>query len=1075
MWAFVVNKNKDHRLAREGNWLSPVRGRGRAQYQIPEKLNELMSENEALINEPINGEQPISTNVVENTPTEPQITEKTTTDRSQLTKKQLPTSQNDTDVEKTETYYQLTTALAFAQALSITQPDELVGGGTNSVEPLLQDVVSARNELRVRNTTQWVRYDPYSVFQRWFDRVQGQELPICSYANQRWLDGVTLTNPVLPQIRITSAWMQSVQNTLLTDPSAAKSTVISSTSANPGFAAYIVENTAGRVTLDETIWFFRMLALLGCIEDVTTFSSMALWKEFATCTVRPTANDEDFSRMLHFQVPAERIPNIPIYYANSNQFASFTRNQVAEADVRGGINVNELGSDIAVIPIRTQDRGEFLIHLIAASLSSGLWNTYLGNFYFGRRISDVGANNVYNCTQFFETKASKVIIPGPAKAVVLVVWDDAGPADWTNAREFGFGANIPCLISPVQGGGADVNFVPLFYRYYGLSTENAQRVEQSTRISQTWLEAYRYLQQNFSYGNAERRAIAAAAEMFFDTPLDPQPVRNNELGQDLHNGGEVLAQAAGSISGVQARRRKARMAEIAEVQEEVVDAVPEEPALHAVPRWTSIWNAGGDQALGNFQVPYFGAAVCTDDLGVLENYGGGVRRIGFAEGAQWQDIYADQQLMRVSPNYYLRGLKAGVFAATPLDPVYGWPHGAPGPGLRDVMLVDVSNVDGQRRFRIPRSNWLGRIACAMGAVDLEGSTLNWNDTVTAFDYVRNVAHLLGVAFSTVIAASGVSVPVWLGLIEPNQRFQTREYPGEKYDNLRGACFGKAVLSQAQLGASAGVISIKQFPGYLRRDGNLTRYLALPLPWDEICYTMNKFCGDGPDSLVKSFVHTLAWKHFNYGPNLYTSWTTKDVTVNTLDYCLATFTLDLQADNCVINCVQMANYGVVVEHVPMALEYIGYLWMAENNASNVVNLPIRTKCWTVPLLEVDNVNMAKYVGLVSPMRLGADGRVGLSVTWPDPNWWNWLSRRAVSVGERILRGDFLGALGTALGFLVRDVVTHIRTGRPAWETPDVVETVHQDRGGTTEESSPAQDSVTRRPTGGGDVGVAVREG
>lgn len=942
---------------------------------------------------------------------------------------------NERRVELTRNFAQLTTSLAFAQLLGITQPDELTGSGIVATPPLQQDSISGMRHTQAPRHTHWIRFDPYTVTQRWLTTRNGANTAR-TVAAYRCYDRVTLSTPVLPAMKVSPNWMASVQVSLQQDPEAAKSTVVSATSASPGFAAYIVENVNGRLVLDEMIWFFRMLCLLQCLEDVVTNESYALMREFALANTGVLTNGPAYPTMLRVRVPANQLPDVPVYYANSNQFASFTRNQAQF--VRRNISVTDLGTGVAVVPITSQDSGRFLIHLAASSLGSFLWNTWLGNFVLGNTVSPRAGGTVLDVVQFYESKGAKLVVPGPTRAIIFVVWDDAGPAAWTTPRTFGLGVQIPCLLAPVQGGGPDVNFATIFYPFYGIPAGDGQDPGgQAADIGSTWSEAYRYLQRNFSYGNAERRAIAAAAELFHDALLPFSPSTDTPpLPVQLH-GAAVMPPVQPPVQGRAGSvylRRAARQIQPAQGMYPAPGAAP--AADHTWDIWDDTWGGRpcysapgvrGDNA-ANQTGFYAGLPQCLVAQGgyivdpLNENYMG-----------DWDnEPYWEQVLLRVSPNGYLRAMQMGTQALTPLNTFVGW-HGIPPPDQRDVLVTCDTCVSGLPRMRIPPSNWLSRIACAMGAVTVEGSTLNWNDPAATNYYIRLVAHVLGSAYTSIIATSGLSVPCWLGITQPNQRFQTVEYPGQKYDAFRATTFGRAVPNQAQLAGSAAVSMLRHYTRYYRYDGLLRRSISLWQGWEEVAVVLNKFCSDHGKSLVPLNVHSLSWKNFMYSGNIHSGWATKEVVIEALDMCLATNSLRVTNQPPSITCTNMADTQVTNERLSLVLDIQCSNFIVENNP--LYHTDPRTLMWCIPQVEIDNGNVPIYAAINNPVMLEGDGAVGLDVTWPDPVFWNWLAERAIAIGTKLVSGNWLGALLDTVQYAVRDIAKHITTGRWAWETPE----------------------------------------
>lgn len=917
---------------------------------------------------------------------------------------------------------------AMRSTLGWQQPDNLIATLNEPDYPYLEDTAYHPGHQAPTNYTAWLRYDDFCPYTRCFHLDAGPVQNSKVRGTYHYYDSCELANYSGPKLTIPDGWIKELSNDIIQDPNNIRSTIINPVAISKSFVQYMVQNIRNEAVPDETSWFFRHLALLWAIPGIQITSTPSFTRpwEWTSSTIeageqvnirydlRPVYGPEDN------QFPPASY-DIPVYYVTSAQLSVFTRNQVHG---RGGFTVDDLGTNVAVVPLNNGDIGKFLIYLIAAALDSRTWQIYNGNV----GIIHSAVDTPCSVLSIGYSKASKVHIPGPASAVLLVLPTEAGSSEPTPPRDFGCfgGREVPCLLD-LDDQVQDISFWNEFHNFMGHTTQIGAPAGADAAVETAWLESYHWLQDHMATPGAESRAQAMAAEMFFETRLVPQPMRRPANINEYEGRPPIINRIHNRAGGRAAIRAAMRRGGVVDI----VDAP--EPHAGVVFSWSfedGVRAAAGQcLRISNAHLPTLAVQhALRDYVTDVDPYDDHQLRPGLSDGLAYD-------VLRCSPGGFLRGSKqrAGISGVERVGLPPEWNQYQMNPA--DFAVPDVM-VHSLRRMKVPRSNWLTRIATFFRVIPNMGRVMNWNSAAAPVEYLRSLACVMGAYLSATLVSVGLSWSVWLGLQNCVIRDGSEGPNAAIYDFFRSITFGDSVPGQLSLMGGAVARDIQQFPWYLVPDGDLNKYTTIPAVYREVCVLVDKFL----DRTVCPFgASDYSWRYINWMNTRVGGWTSDRVTARYLTATLMlshlqigeylpTYRHSLPGNNVLVEQVPgfMPDYAMNVKSVEIFDGAVGDL---ANYATN----PLCAYMFVHPILENDASNTPDMLQLRNPVIRPGEQHFTSTVVVPDPQWWDWLKERAVGVGKELLKGNWIGAIANGIRYMVQDIRTHIRTRRPAWES------------------------------------------
>lgn len=909
----------------------------------------------------------------------------------------------------------LENALTLINVMSRDQPRELVGGVGDLEEPELQDVTYIPNFAGPRNRTAWLRAEVYSVVDRFRDQL-GQLAIGPSFCDQHLVDSCNLVMPESSGVEVSAAWIQLSQLNLLEQPQGARSSIINPVIRSPMIAAWLAQQT--RVNATEVAWFLRMIAMSWNVVTAVTEQSLALVDAFLGRRDMPVL---DLLESVRFTIPAERLRQIPAVYCTSSQFVDFMTNRRAN---QWNWRPEDIGGHIAVVPLLSTDSGAYLIQLGMAACDTVVWNTWAG--VYATRHTQVGppARHTY---QVFYPKATKTRIPGPLGGVLYVFVEetselgvDLGPRDL-----FQLGA-AATRVQNIQSPNQTCNLAGIYLRRLGHGFVGGPAIQLPVgTLEDEWLAAFHWLQDHMNAGGAERKAYAMAAELFVEFQLSPQ-----------RTDAAPVAPAALEVARPGRTRGRAEWRNRLRVGMHALN--PPVPAADIMPMVAGEfdravgWTAQKKTDRHAYTLVDYPVGAGYDQHQVIPD-GVAHKWVPYNELRDGNvDSYERQVLMRASPNGQLRGGESPSHVTNEYEPNLVEVEGVQIP----IAIPDIDQWAGLPRFNVPTSDWCSRLMQCIGAYEPVGRAMNWTDAAAMHCYIRMVGFVTAAAVSSVIVAAGLTWTRWAGVLQPVPRHDYSRPDSVQYDALRSAGFGKMVPTQEQLVNGVGVRLLQQYPQYLRADGRLDRYDACHFLRDDAGFVLNKWCSANGVELSSWSVETMSWvQQQRYGMN-YGGHASTSVVPNYMEFNLAAMSTDFSIVWPRWRVTHPTEPDVTDEWTTGCFEDTPMIMCTGQHGDFGIVVPERCIMRSVMhchgIEEEYAANGTDLCQLLNPVVVSTSGPVRVELAWPDPRWWDWLWERATTVGRSLIEGNWVRALADAVTYLVRDISTHIRTGRPAWE-------------------------------------------
>lgn len=776
---------------------------------------------------------------------------------------------------------------------------------------------------------------------------------------------------------------------LISDPTAARNTIVNPVVAAPDLKTLVCNSVAGRKESDDVVWALRLLSMFTNWRGAAPVDSRVENRLRAEQLTPPEITLNRF----RFLVPADEVLSVGCYYANANQFASFLRGAPAYGLVPQNLD------DYSVIPVRVGEYGIHLLYLAMASLDSDLWSQWLGYFYTQSHFvdgADVGHD--FWVRQHLRSKALQVHYPGPKGPVIFVFVDDAGTSEPTAPQNLGWGQAVPCLIEadPQQH---PANIWTAFQELMGNGwtddggdqhwNDDPNAVEhQDPMVGRDLEHAFRWLQMNIMTAGVEEHVYAVAAHLWYETTLVPQPVQGpvQEVAPQLN----VVAPAGIQRGGMRAMR--------------TLNAPVNNPgAGSGIPEPAAGWYPGGDADLGvgqwkhyvlpNSQQVPVEAAPYVDNVVFQQN---GTREVG-----RWE-----WELLKVDCTMSLRNCERN-YQQVQSETVTDMPTNEA--SWRTVAVPALGQTTaGVAKVKLPAPDNIGRLAVGMAITKVAGVRQCWNSLHSVFLHCQLLANCVLSGVCSLMAIHSLSPAVWMGLVDPVPRYAGKTGDLAFYDNIHSLFAGSGSISTiAENGTGSGASYLRRYAYYLRRDANLRRYFMLPLRYAEMMSNVNKLAGE---VLLRGAYDKLAWTVQMWQGNAVSGWMDRSVVPDFLEYVLASTSLDVTQGWPGVRTTAVGDVLAPIELTGFSADQnwdrMGYMCATgEITVTPAISSVFSTYVWAGSWSEQQPNNQSMLTHVVRPIIGAVNGVLRADAVYPHPS-------KHVDVGglaneaRRILEGEYV---------------------------------------------------------------------